>query len=152
MATSTQRVDPIVAADRLTLEVGDSMSEDGLTRVVLESTGLLYAEQIHRPEPQGPETFDKREQAVGPLRWQMSAQQSLDLLRQAQQFGWGRPFPSRPGIPDEAIVVWRLERAGGEPLVLKAWLRDVEKDPVAGAVLMTLRRQLAEFSNTRLYL
>lgn len=151
MATSTQPGSAAVGGRRLTLEVGDASSPDGLTRVVLGATGDLYAEQIAVADDQETGGAGKPV-AKAEFRGRVSEEQSVDLLRRAREFAWGRTFPSRPGIPDEAVVVWRLEREGGETQVLKAWLRDVERDPAAGPVLTALRRQLAEISNNRLYL
>jgi hypothetical protein len=150
MATPTQRGN-VAAADRLTVEVGDVSSPDGLTRVVLGATGELYAEHLAAADERKTTAAGEPETTAA-YRGRVSEEQSLDLFRRAREFAWGLTFPSRPGIPDEAIVVWRLEHADGETLVLKAWLRDVEKDPAAGPVLMALRRQLAELSHNRLYL
>ncbi|MBI2189879.1 MAG: hypothetical protein HYU37_22610 [Acidobacteria bacterium] len=150
MAASQDR-DAAAAETRLTIEVGDPLSDEGLTRVALDGAGEFSAELIRKgPSPRADQY--KAAEPIGPVRGRMPAPQALDLIRRSQQFAWGRAFPSRPGIPDEAVVVWRLEQPGGETRFWKAWLRDVEQDSVAGPVLDALRRQLAELSNDRLYL
>ena len=69
------------------------------------------------------------------IRGQMEPARAAGLLEHAAAFPWGRPFPSRPGIPDEVVVVLRF----GPHRTLTMWLREAEGDPQVGAVLTALR-------------
>lgn len=152
MVVSAQDFNPAeVTQYHLTLEVGSPLSFHGLTRVRLDGDGSFHADQTQEPEP-ALQPNAQRSPTETAAQGRVSQNDAVDLLRRVHQFPWDRKFPSRPGIPDEAIVVWQLDRAGFEPLVLRVWLREAEDDPVIGPVLTTLRRRLAEFSANRLYL
>lgn len=146
-----------VADARLTVQVGDLYAPDGLTEVVLTADGTLRArlvrEDLGREEP----ARDEKEgegQAPVPVtaEGEMPAEEASGLIRKAYRFPWSRPFPSRPGIPDEAIVEWKLEDGQGRERTLKVWLREAEKDPTLVPVLDALRRGLARISDDQLYL
>jgi hypothetical protein len=117
----------------LTVEVGEAASFHGLTRLRLDGTGLIVAEHVggateadERPEDE-PRTHAQAEPKPRSLRGQVAREEAGALLERAARFPWGRAFPSRPGIPDEAVVVWIFETTGRRA-TLKAWLRDVEKN------------------------
>lgn len=121
----------------LVADVGDVASEEGLTRIVLEGTGRFVVEQ-HRENGQTGAAEGARERGqrydgdIGPER-------ARSVLAHASRFDWAERFPPRPGIPDEAIVRWTLRDASGEVATVRAWLRDVEKDPSMSPVLSALR-------------
>lgn len=162
----TERDRQELADARLTVQVGDLYAPDGLTEVVLRPDGTLRARLVREDlgregagaaeaEDGGKGEVEQKERPLpGPVtaEGEIPADEATELIRKASRFPWGRSFPSRPGIPDEAIVEWRLEKGAGEARVLKVWLREAEKDPALEPVLEALRRGLARISDDRLYL
>jgi hypothetical protein len=124
----------------LIVNVGDQLSEHGLTRVIVDGTGRLAVEQ-----QRGRETV---EQFSGELN-QESAER---LFRQILQFDWSQRFPPRPGLPDEAIVEWTLRDSQGSTRTLKVWLRDAEKHGAMAPAFAELRRHVDRLSYGKLYL
>lgn len=124
----------------LTVGVGDSLREDGLTRVTLDGTGRLTVEH---ERPDGKEA---------PVRGELPREEAGSVLTRASQFPWERRFPARPGLPDEAVVQWSLQDRKGATVAVKAWLREVEKDPVMTTVLATLRKHVERVSRGERYL
>ncbi len=136
----------------LRVELGDPLSPHGLTRATVDGTGRFAAEQIFESdEMEDAEAFKEGHppSAVGRQLKQDAAQ---EILRLASQFRWDREFPSRPGIPDEAIVVWTYGVKGGDHVSTKVWLREAEADPVMGPVLAALRNHLDEIPECKIYL
>jgi len=141
MPTQEVKFDPARLNDfELVAEVGDPLSEEGLTRVKLSGDGRLTVEQQHGKE--------KGEQFSS----EINRENVENLLRQASQFDWGQRFPSRPGLPDEAIVQWYLYDRQGNTMTLKVWLRDAEKHGAIGPVLAALRKSVERMTDGKLYL
>ena len=141
MQAESVRFDPARLEDfALVVEVGDSLSEDGLTRVRVDGDGRIVVEQ----EPQ--------REATPRAHAKLDRASTETLLRGASQFDWGRRFPTRPGIPDEAVVQWSLQDRQGAQLTMKTWLREAEKDASMAPVLKALRKTVESSSEGRLYL
>jgi hypothetical protein len=129
---------------QLRVEVGEPAAPDGLTRVQLDGAGTFLAEHV---------TDDRDPKARGEsLRGEIDPEKARAAIERAARFPWGRAFPTRRGIPDEAIVHWSLVGPDSRGISLKVWLRDAEKDPLIASVLGLLRDALAELSQNRLYL
>ncbi len=143
MPTQRVKFDPLRLADfELIAEVGDVLSEAGMTRALLDGSGRLTVEQHHEAKAEGVRQFYV----------ELDRQSTEQLFRQASQFDWERRFPSRKGLPDEAIVQWSLHDRRGEAITVKVWLRDAEKDQVMGPVLVVLRQGVERATDGRLYL
>ena len=118
----------------LQVDVGQAGFYPGLAQVSLAGDGTFVARQVFVPAgmeatPSG--LIDD----VAAIRGRIEPAQAAELLERAAAFPWDRPFPSRPGIPDEAVVVLRF----GPHRTLTLWLREAEADPQVGAVLIALR-------------
>lgn len=124
----------------LIVDVGDTLSPDGLTHVELSGSGSLLVE-LQREK----ETEQKYEGQIG-------AETAASLLKRAAGFDWERRFPPRPGLPDEAIVQWTLKDRSGAVVTVKAWLRDAEKDRVMAPVLEELRLKVDRLTGGKLFL
>lgn len=124
----------------LTVEVGDTFSEDGLTRVRLNGGGRLAVEQ------------QREQERGGEFHTEVDRDSMERLLRLAAQFDWQRRFPSRPGLPDEAVVQWSLRDRQGGTATVKVWLRDAEKDQVMAPVLNVLRQGVDRATGGKYYL
>jgi len=131
----------------LHVSIGDELSEDGLTHMEIDGIGNITAENIKTRTVKSRQE-EKPQQYTGKCHRHDPAR----LLERASQLQWGLKFPSRPGIPDEAIVVWSLGKKEGEANVMKAWLRDAEKDPIMADLLTQLRDELSDLSDNQLYL
>lgn len=141
MSTQQVKFDPARRHDfELVAEVGDILSEEGLTRVKLGGIGNLTVE--HRCGK------EKQTEVSGEL----DAESAGKLFRLASQFDWNQRFPARRGLPDEAIVQWYLHDRRGETTTLKVWLRDAEKHEVMASVLAVLRKGVEQASHGKLYL
>ena len=135
------RFDPARRNDfELVLEVGDTLSDEGLTRARLNGSGTLVVEQLYEKE--------KEQQFSGEL----DRESTENLFRQASQFNWEQRFPSRRGLPDEAIVQWYLRERQGSTITLKVWLRDAEKPGPMAMVLAGLRKSVELLTSGKLYL
>jgi hypothetical protein len=142
---------------RLTVQVGEPSAPDGLTRVRLDGTGRIEAEQVLAAEQVSPDTRRAEQTSAGE---QVTARASGELRRddveklmyQASLFPWGRKFPSRAGIPDEAVTDWTLETTRGQRATLRMWLREAERDQAVSPVLAELRRQLDQMAEGKMYL
>lgn len=130
----------------LAVQVGDPLSESGRTDMTVDGSGHITARLVR----EGPSA--KKRAATEPLAGEMETTEAQALIHKAMQFEWQRRFPPRPGIPDEAVVVWSLHAKGGERIDARAWLRDVEKDALMAQVLAALRRELERLSKGKLYL
>ena len=144
----------------LQVEVGQADAPDGVTRVQVDGSGNLEAAQL-RNEPRETEPRQqsgrgrkggKEEEGSDQVKGRIPQEEALYLFDQASLAPWGRRFPQRPGIPDEAIVEIRLRRTQREGASVKLWLREAEKDPALAAVLKVLRKHLSELSGGRIYL
>jgi hypothetical protein len=138
----------------LTVEVGDSLSPYGLTRVTLEGTGKFQAEQVYEVAVKG-ESKRARDR-IGPpeggITGKLGASEAKQLLRTVSQVQWVREFPPRLGIPDEAVVKWSLRKNGEDSLEMKTWIQDAEKDFHLGPLLAQLREELARLSEGKFFL
>lgn len=133
----------------LVIAVGDALSEHGLTRATLDGRGRLVVEQERAAAP----VAEQREPAkLAAAHAELGAEETRSLLARAAQFDWERRFPSRPGLPDEAIVEWTFRDRRGAAVTVRAWLRDVEKDPAMAPVLAALRKGVDQATSGRLYL
>lgn len=134
----------------LQVEVGNAATPDGITRVLVDGLGNIQAAQYHR----GDDVKDREQSAreTEQVKGQLKPEEAARLFEQASLASWDRRFPPRPGIPDEAIVELRLQRAKREGASMKLWLRDAEKDQVIGPLLEQLRRSVGELSGGRIYL
>jgi hypothetical protein len=137
---------------RLGVVVGEPAAPDGETRVTLDGGGRFAAEQTQaegRPEaPAAQKAVAEAERVYG----EIGAEEAAKLLYQATLFPWGRTFPNRLGIPDEAVVRWTLEGPRGERVTLKVWLGDAEREPALAPVVEGLRSHLRRLSDGRMYL
>lgn len=133
---------------QISIEVGDMLSRHGLTRMTLAGDGNVTAEWLGKPK----DTAETAKQMPSRFTGTLKRHDPVDLLLKASQFDWGRQFPSRPGIPDEAIVVWQFGEKGSPGAELKVWLREAEQDPLMGPLLKGLRQELANLSDNHLYL
>ena len=142
----------------LQVEVGNASAPDGVTRVRMDGLGNIAAAQYRRvPDMAGregkeTEQREPKEPESEEVKGEMRAEEAVRLFDQVSLAPWDRRFPQRPGIPDEAIVEVRLQRAGRESATMKMWLRDAEKDVAIGPVLEQLRRRVGELSGGRIYL
>ena len=141
MADNQFKFDQSRAEDfELILSVGDPLAPDGLTRAELSGNGSLVIEQQHEKEIS--ETY----------RVEIDRESAERLLRQAAGFEWERGFPSRQGLPDEAVVHWTLKDRAGAAINVRIWLRDTEKNPIMAPVLEELRKIVDRVTNGKLYL
>ena len=147
----------------LQLQVGNASAPDGVTRVRMDGLGNLAAAQYRRAAEatgreqeaagrQQKEGEDRKEPASDEVKGEVPAEEAARMFDQVSLAPWDTRFPQRPGIPDEAIVEVRLQRAGRESATMKMWLRDAEKDVANGPVLEQLRRRVGELSGGRIYL
>ena len=148
-------LDPAGTEDAvLRFEVGDLLSPGGLTRVTLDGKGHFRAEQMSKPGDYAEDT-DRLQEKLGtpdPVEGSVEKGDAAGLIDRAGRFPWGRKFPSRPGIPDEAIVAVQLELPGGASKSLKIWLREAEQDKSVSPVLRVLRDHLSRFSKGKMVL
>ena len=129
----------------MSIDVGDVHSEYGKTAMRLSGTGEIDVEhsriggkkKSHKP-------FEKH----GKLEYH----EPEKLFRQVEQVPWTTKFPPRPGIPDEAIVVWKFGKVDGATQEAKMWLRDAEKNPVVGQLLKGLRQELETLTRNKIFL
>ncbi|TCS73847.1 hypothetical protein EDC61_10169 [Sulfuritortus calidifontis] len=133
---------------QITIEVGDMLSEHGLTRMTLAGDGHVTAEWLGKIRG----AVETAKQLPTHYTGTLKHHDPIDLLLKASQFNWDRKFPSRPGIPDEAIVVWQFGEKGAPGAEVKVWLREAEKDPLMGPLLQGLREELADLSDNHIYL
>jgi hypothetical protein len=157
-----------VDADRiedynLGADVGNPYEEDGLTRVTLSGSGILIVEQhIARPPGEGekPPQEDSpaevlKEPAVAVQtagREEFGRGAARELIVRAGEFPWGQRFPTRPGIPSEPVLEWRLNDAHGQGLTLKMWLRDAEREDLTSPVIMAFRHAVERVTKGELFL
>lgn len=133
----------------LQLDVGEPASLHGLTRLQLDGYGNVSATDIvaeARQEREAP-----MERSTRSAKGQLDRDATQTLFRRVHEFPWQRPFPSRRGIPDEAIVTWTLTR-GSAQQQLRMWLGEAEDDPVIAPVLEALRTTLRSISDNQMYL
>lgn len=143
----------------LQVEVGQADAPDGVTRVQVDGSGNIEAAQL-RNEPGGSEPGERepkgrkgeRKEGADQVKGRIPQEEVLYLFDQVSLAPWGRRFPQRPGIPDEAIVEVRLRRERRDGASVKLWLREAEKDPALGPMLKVLRKHLTELSGGRIYL
>jgi len=161
MADEYMPFDRAFAAEySLQVDVGEADAPDGVTRVQVDGSGNIEATQVRNeagePEPREPVGKGRKtERDAEPstrVKGTIPAEEAQYLFEQVSLAPWGRRFPQRPGIPDEAIVEVRLRRQRGDAASIKLWLREAEKDPALGPMLKVLRRHLEELSGGRIYL
>jgi hypothetical protein len=142
---ATIRFEPQRADDFLLIaEVGDPLSPEGQTRTEVTGMGKLLVTH----------TTGERDRTASakPLYGELDREQILVLFTMASQFNWTAKFPPRPGIPDEAIVDWWLRDVQSGELHLRAWLRDVEKNPAMSRAITILRRAVERVSEGSVFL
>jgi hypothetical protein len=156
------RIDPDRIDDySLRADVGNPFEEDGLTRVMLSGSGVLEVEQ-HVAAPYVGEGEDPAAQHGKELRANETVQSAgreefgrsaaRELIIMAAEFPWGRRFPTRPGIPSEPVLEWRLDDPRAGELTLKMWLRDAERYELIAPVLMAFRHAVERVSKGKLFL
>jgi hypothetical protein len=139
---------------QLQVDVGQATAPDGVTRVRVDGAGTFEAAQFRRAAEPAPEREQtrKQEQDSERVSGKIAPDEAARLFEQASLAPWGQRFPQRPGIPDEAIVEVRFQRAQRQSGTIKLWLRDAEKDVALGPMLTQLRRHLNDLSGGRIYL
>jgi hypothetical protein len=142
--TRPENPQPPTQIAEITVEVGDEADEYGLTRLRLDREGQYEIEQRGGVEVKvrEPLSGDARELLEEPVE---------ELFGRAERIDWDRPFPPRPGIPDEAVVEWRLRGPGGEQ-TCRMWLRDAEGDPGVAPLFAVLRTLVERASRGQLFL
>lgn len=130
--------------EALVVEVGEEADEYGLTRLTLERNGRFVLEHVggYGKKRREPVTGDAGELLEEPIE---------DLFAEAESIAWRRPFPPRPGIPDEAVVEWRIRTPEKEE-VTRMWLRDAEKEEGVAALFARLRTVVDKASGGELFL
>jgi hypothetical protein len=123
----------------LTISVGERASPEGRTRATVDAAGMIVVEHEQA----------EVEEMRNPLRGEMP--DGRDLMAKADDFPWDSSFPQRPGIPDEAVVVWTLSSPRGSREA-RFWIGDVESDERMHAVLHALREAVRRVSQGELYL
>jgi hypothetical protein len=141
----------------LQVEVGKATSPEGVTRVKVDGTGTIEAEQYIPPadlSARKSELQQKSEvqQSDGKVAGRISPDEVSRLMEQASLAPWSSRFPQRLGIPGEAIVVISFQGARGKGASVKMWLRDAEKDAAVGPILEQLRGHLKELAGDKIYL
>jgi hypothetical protein len=115
--------------DLLHVKVGAEASLYGATRLTLERSGHFVLE--HEGGRKG------RARIVGDARELLD--ESIDeVFHRAEVIAWRSPSPTRPGVPDEAAIEWRLRTPDGE-VTAEMWLRDAEEEAAIAALLAPLR-------------
>jgi len=133
----------------LALDVGDPFAPHGLTRLELEGNGAVAATEVLAEDRHAAEI--RAERPARSAKGRMDPDTVRFVFQRLHEFPWGRNFPARPGIPDEAIVVWTLKR-GGVQRQLKMWIGEAEEDPKIAPVLESLRHTLRRLSDNQMYL
>jgi hypothetical protein len=133
----------------LQLDVGEPTSLHGLTRLQLDGFGNVNATDILADAKVGRE--GQIERPARGARGQLDPDATQSVFRRVHDFPWQRPFPSRRGIPDEAVVTWTLKR-GSAQQQLKLWLGEAEEEPAIAPVLEALRTMLRSISDNQMYL
>ena len=140
---------------RLTVLVGEPTAPGGLTRVRLDGSGRLQAEQIFATAQVGAEVptgeivrggGQVTERASDALR----QDEVVNIMRQASVVTWGQPAPSRSAISPEAMTDCAFHTADGQDLTLRMWLRDAERDEALGPLLGELNRHLLRIAKGKI--
>lgn len=131
----------------LVTEVGNPLSAEGLTRAILSGTGDFRVEHVQGGEEARPADAKKNSD-----RFEFGAETAQTLLARVARFPWNRTFPSRPGVPDEPILVWTFVDRRGSEVSLKMWLRDAEEDEDMAWVVSALRQGVDAATAGRQYL
>lgn len=124
---------------QLSIRVGQPTAPDGLTRAQVDANGTVVVEH------QQSDAEEKRESLRGELP------EARELIERAADFPWDSSFPQRPGIPDEAVAVWRLSGPQGEREA-RFWIGDVESDERMREVFTILRAAVDRLSRGELFL
>lgn len=140
---------------RLTVLVGEPTAPGGLTRVRLDGTGRIQAEQVFATghvgaEAQTAEIILDGGQVTDRASGELSRDEVVNIMHQASLVPWAQPFPSRSGIPPEAITNWTFHTANGGQFTLRMWLRDAERDEAVGPVLAELSRHLIRIAKGKI--
>lgn len=125
----------------LTVRVGELAAPGGQTELTVHGDGSVVASQR-----------EANARLALEARSRLETPQTEFLMRSAEQFTWADAFPPRPGIPDEPIVRWTLQGPGGRTASARMWLRDAERSPLTGEVLVLLRQVIERASDGRMYL
>jgi hypothetical protein len=133
----------------LAVDVGSPFSHDGETRAVLSGTGAVVVEHL-QIEGDPAAQRDRKPEQVG--TYQMGPEATRQAIATAAAFPWRAEFPSRPGIPDEAVVTWTLSDSRNGQTTLKAWLEDVNRDERMAPVIRALRQAVDAATGGRYFL
>src|SRR5688572_22119813 len=82
----------------LHVQVGEPTSLYGQTRLTLEGSGEVKIEHVRG--------LDSNREASQMVTGKLD--DPAAVFRRLADFDWQRKFPSRMGIPDEAIITWTL--------------------------------------------
>jgi hypothetical protein len=122
----------------LVATVGAPTSPDGQTRVRLADSGRLVVQWERVPD----DVPDVEQRPKEPERREETGELGVDpgpLFERSARFPWDQEFPTRPGVPDEAILEWDLREDDRSRTTLRVWLGDAERDPNMAPVLDALR-------------
>ena len=142
---------------RLTVLVGEATAPGGLTRVRLEGTGRLRADQVFAA---GPVKVDADTGEIARQGGQLTDRASGELppedvaaiMRNASLMPWGQPIAERAAVRSEAVSDWLFQTPTGAPRVLRMWLRDAERDDTVRCVLAEIDRHLYRITNAKIFL
>lgn len=127
----------------LHVTVGSPESPDGQTIVDLHGSGSIEAKQLFGAK----DRIEKK-----PSQIEGHIDNPEEYFKPLEQFDWQRSFPSRPGIPDEAIINWRIESGGEKKANLRMWLGEAEDEERYSDVLKRLRKTVGRLSDNQVYL
>lgn len=128
---------------QLHVTVGSPASPDGQTIVDLNGSGTIEAKQLYQLK-------DQKEKQPSIVEGRIDNPE--EYFKPLEQFDWQRTFPSRPGIPDEAIINWMIETKGEKKASLRMWLGEAEDDERYNNVLKKIRSTIGRLSDNQIYL
>lgn len=128
---------------KLLVSVGNPVAPDGQTIVSLHGSGSIEAKQVF-------EAVKGKERK--PFHIEGRIDNPEEYFKPLEQFDWRRKFPSRPGIPDEAIIRWEIEYLAEKEASLKMWLGEAEDDRRYNEILKKLRDIVGRLSDNQIYM
>jgi hypothetical protein len=138
--------------EALQVKAGEPEEDDGQTTLSVERSGRFDLDhEGGSDDVLGEEALARKSEPIsGDIR-ELLDRSPDEVFHLAETVNWDRPFPPRPGIPDEAVLEWVLRTAKGVTIA-KMWLRDAERDDEVAPLLRLLRSVVAEASQNRLFL